>query len=324
MCGSRDIGFSNLIYIMANEITTRQQTPLQRFNGVMKDTRTQEYLSSVLGNKKDQFVTTLISAVANNENLQTCEPMSLMYTAMKATALGLPIDPNLGYAAMIPFKDGKSNKTLCQFQIQRDGWMELLMRTGQVRFVANEVVHEGELVKHNKFTGEYVFDEEKKTSDKVIGYMAYIKLNNGFEKTVYWTVEECKAHAIRYSQTFKKGYGVWKDNFDAMALKTVLKHLIKKYAPKSVEVLSAITDDQSVANENGESAYRDNEPDEQFQPGVSVAAKAKAEKVKEQMDAMKERRARANKQEEEIPAPTLEDMPADIETGEIFNETDEQ
>ena len=309
---------------MANEITTRQQTPLQRFNGVMKDTRTQEYLSSVLGNKKDQFVTTLISAVANNENLQTCEPMSLMYTAMKATALGLPIDPNLGYAAMIPFKDGKSNKTLCQFQIQRDGWMELLMRTGQVRFVANEVVHEGELVKHNKFTGEYVFDEEKKTSDKVIGYMAYIKLNNGFEKTVYWTVEECKAHAIRYSQTFKKGYGVWKDNFDAMALKTVLKHLIKKYAPKSVEVLSAITDDQSVANENGESAYRDNEPDEQIQPGASVAAKAKAEKVKEQMDAMKERRARANKQEEEIPGPTIEDMPADIEAGEIFNQPDEQ
>ena len=182
---------------MANEIVKKQQTPLQRFNGVMKDTRTQEYLSSVLGNKKDQFVTTLISAVANNENLQVCEPMSLMYTAMKATALGLPIDPNLGYAAMIPFKDGKTSKTLCQFQIQRDGWMELLMRTGQVKFVANEVVHEGELVKHNKFTGEYVFDEDAKKSDKVIGYMAYIKLTNGFEKTVYWTVEECKAHALR-------------------------------------------------------------------------------------------------------------------------------
>lgn len=300
---------------MANEITTRQQTPLQRFNGVMKDARTQEYLASVLGNKKDQFVTTLISAVANNENLQTCEPMSLMYTAMKATALGLPIDPNLGYAAMIPFKDTKANKTLCQFQIQRDGWVELLMRTGQVKFVANEVVHEGELVKHNKFTGEYIFDEEKKTSDKVIGYMAYIKLNNGFEKTVYWTVEECKAHALRYSQTFKKGYGVWKDNFDAMSLKTVLKHLIKKYAPKSVEVLSAITDDQSVSNENGEAAYRDNEPDEQPNTAATENAKKKAEKVKEQLAAMKERR---KKQDEP------EDLPADTETGEIFNAPDEQ
>lgn len=289
---------------MANEATVKQQTPLQRFNGVMKDTRTQEYLTSVLGSKKDQFVTTLISAVANNENLQQCEPMSLMYTAMKATALGLPIDPNLGYAAMIPFRDTKAGKTLCQFQIQRDGWMELLMRTGQVKFVANEIVHEGELVKHNKFTGEYVFDEDKKTSDKVIGYMAYIKLTNGFEKTVYWTVEECKAHALRYSQTFKKGYGVWKDNFDAMALKTVLKHIIKKYAPKSVEVLSAMSDDQSVFNENNEASYKDNEPDEQVQPEVQTAAmKEKADAVKAQLDAMKERREKAET--------------ADPETGEV-------
>lgn len=289
---------------MANEVTVKQQTPLQRFNGVMKDTRTQEYLTSVLGSKKDQFVTTLISAVANNENLQQCEPMSLMYTAMKATALGLPIDPNLGYAAMIPFRDTKAGKTLCQFQIQRDGWMELLMRTGQVKFVANEIVHEGELIKHNKFTGEYVFDEDKKTSDKVIGYMAYIKLTNGFEKTVYWTVEECKAHALRYSQTFKKGYGVWKDNFDAMALKTVLKHIIKKYAPKSVEVLSAMSDDQSVFNENNEASYKDNEPDEQVQPEVQTAAmKEKAEAVKAQLDAMKERREKAEA--------------ADPETGEV-------
>jgi len=301
---------------MANEIVKKQQTPLQRFNGVMKDTRTQEYLQSVLGNKKDQFVTTLISAVANNENLQVCEPMSLMYTAMKATALGLPIDPNLGYAGMIPYKDGKSGKTLCQFQIMRDGWVELLMRTGQVKFVANEVVHEGELVKHNKFTGEYIFDEEKKTSDKVIGYMAYIKLMNGFEKTVYWTVEECKAHALRYSQTYKKGYGQWKDNFDGMALKTVLKHIIKKYAPKSVEVLSAISDDQSVANEQGTSTYADNMPDEQPQPEVTETAKAKANEVKQKIAEMKARH-------EEAPAHTIDDMPADTETGEIF-EPEEQ
>ena len=288
----------------------------------MKDTRTQEYLQSVLGNKKDQFVTSLISAVANNENLQACEPMSIMYTAMKATALGLPVDPSLGYAGMIPYKDGKTGKTLCQFQIMRDGWCELLMRTGQVKFIANEVVYEGQLVKHNRFTGEYVFDEDAKKSDKVIGYMAYLKLTNGFEKTVYWTVEEVKAHALKYSQTYRKGYGLWKDSLDAMALKTVLKHLIKKYAPKSVEVLSAITDDQSVSNEKGEATYADNTPDDQPQPEVSETAKAKAMKVKEQVEAMKARQAAPA--QEEIPAPTIEDMPADVETGEIVNGPEEQ
>ena len=310
---------------MSNEITTQQRalTPMQNFNRVIKADKTQEYLASVLGSKKDSFVTSLISAVANNEALQVCEPMSIMYTAMKATALGLPIDPNLGYAAMIPFKDGKSGKTLCQFQIQRDGWVELLMRTGQVKFVANEVVHEGELVKHNKFTGEYIFDEDAKKSDKVIGYMAYIKLTNGFEKTVYWTIEECKAHALRYSQTYKKGYGVWKDNFDAMSLKTVLKHIIKKYAPKSVEVLSAISDDQAVVNENNDVAYKDNEPDEQTQPEANESAKAKAEEVQSQVEKMKARRKGtelpADAPASPVAATEEDDMPADDQTGEIFN-----
>jgi len=302
---------------MSQELTQRQQTPLQRFNGVMKDTRTQEYLQSVLGNKKDQFVTSLISAVANNENLQVCEPMSIMYTAMKATALGLPIDPSLGYAGMIPYKDGKTGKTHCQFQIMRDGWCELAMRTGQVRFIANEIVHEGELVSRNRFTGEYIFDENAKKSDKIIGYMAYIKLTNGFEKTVYWTVEECKAHALHYSQTFKKGYGLWHDSFDSMALKTVLKHLIKKYCPKSVEVLNAIADDQSVANEQGASTYADNTPDDQTQPEVSATAKAKAEAVQAQVDAMKKRRTK--KAEDPGAEEGLDEQPnADQETGEIF------
>lgn len=309
---------------MANEIATQQKalSPMQNFNRIIKAEKTQEYLASVLGNKKESFVTSLISAVANNEALQVCEPMSIMYTAMKATALGLPIDPNLGYAAMIPFKDGKSGKTLCQFQIQRDGFVELMMRTGQVKFIANEIVHEGELVKHNKFTGEYVFDEDAKKSDKVIGYMAYIKLTNGFEKTVYWTKEECTAHAMRYSQTFKKGYGVWRDNFDAMSLKTVLKHLIKKYAPKSVEILSAISDDQSVVNENNDVAYRDNEPDVQPQPeSQTESAKAKAAEVQARVEEMKQRRKGTELPADAPAAPVVDDMPpADNETGEMFPE----
>lgn len=284
---------------------TAEITPLRRFNDTIRSTRTQEYLSQMLGNKKDSFVTTLTSVVANNTALQACEPMSLLYTAMKATALSLPIDPNLGYAAIIPYNDTKSGRCLAQFQIMRDGWVGLLMRTGQVRFIANEIVHEGELVKANKFTGEYVFDENAKASDKVIGYMAYIQLLNGFEKTVYWTVEECKAHALRYSQTYKKGYGIWKENFDAMALKTVLKHLIKKYAPKSVEILSAVQNDQAVFNENDEAAYADNDPDDQVPAPQSEDAKNKVAEVAERVAKMQERKA-AKKTED---APTNDDLP---------------
>lgn len=275
-------------------------TPMQRFNAQIRGANAQDYLTAVLGEKKEAFVTSLVSVVANDANLQKCNPMSVIYAAMKSVPLGLPIENNLGYAAVIPYGDNAS------FQIMRNGWMELAMRTGQVKFIANEIVHEGELVKKNKFTGEYVFDEEARVSDKVIGYMAYIKLTGGFEKTVYWTVEEVKAHALRYSQTYKKGYGVWKDNFDAMALKTVLKHLIVKHCPKSAELQQARADDQTVTNKDNVSTYADNTPDEQPQV-EATSAKEKAEAVKAQVEALKARQSKA----------------VDTETGEVEDNGDD-
>jgi recombination protein RecT len=257
-----------------NAVQKKELSPLKSFNAVIQSEKTQDYLKTVLGKKKDSFVTSLLSAVANDANLQLCDPMSLMYTAMKATSMNLPIDPNLGYAAMIPYKDNKEGKTKAQFQIMRNGYVELLMRTGQVQFIANEPVHEGELVKANKFTGEYIFDEAAKKSDKIIGYMAYVKLTNGFEKTVYWTVDECLAHAKRYSQTFKKGYGVWAENQTAMCLKTVLKHLIVKYMPKSVELLDAVRFDQASVDENGNPEYIDGVDDQMQQEEYVADAKA--------------------------------------------------
>ena len=267
---------------MAN--TQLKVSTLKSFNVAIRDTRTQEYLMQVLGTKKSEFVANLISVVSGNEALQKCEPMSLIFTAMKATALNLPIEPSLGKAAIIPFNDTKAGVVKAQFQVMRDGWVELLQRSGQVQFIANEPVHEGELVKKNKFTGEYVFDESQRKSDKIIGYMAYIRLNNGFEKTVYWTVEEINAHATRYSQTFKKGYGLWVDNYDAMALKTVLKHLIKKYAPTSVVVINKAMelDYSTFDSENKDSAqYLDN-PQDEFAKAEEVTTDEKKEKLRKQ------------------------------------------
>lgn len=299
---------------MSNEVAKKELTPMQKFNSQIRGVNAQSYLLDVLGDKKkkEAFVTSLVSVVANDTNLQKCNPMSVVYAALKSVPVGLPIEQNLGYAAVIPYGENAS------FQIMRNGWCELLMRTGQVKFIANEVVHEGELVRKNKFTGEYVFDEKGKKSDTIIGYMAYVKLTNGFEKTVYWTVEEVKAHALRFSQTYKKGYGVWKDNFDAMALKTVLKHLIVKYCPKTAELQAAIKDDQTVTNSENVSTYADNTPDYQEQPESTESAKAKVAEVQEKMAEMKKRRSNA---EEAAPAPANDDMPpADNETGEIFDQ----
>jgi len=218
------------------------------FNQTLTAAKTQDYLAQVLGDKKQSFVNNLTALVANNATLQECEPITLMYAGIKATALDLPLDANLGFAYVIPFRDNKQNKTLAQFQIGYRGFLQLAQRSGLFKTINVRDVREGEIIEEDFISGEIQFQKlkENRETAKIIGYVAYFKLNNGFEKMSYWSVAEIEAHGKKYSQTFKKGFGLWKDNFEAMATKTVLKLLLAKYAPLSVEMQGAITSDQAV------------------------------------------------------------------------------
>lgn len=222
-----------------------QNTGLVALKNALSTDSVKQRFEEMLGKKAPGFITSITNVVSNNALLQKADRNSIILAAATAAALDLPINPNLGYAALIPYQDRKAGTCSCQMQVMRNGWVELAQRSGQVIKITNEIVYEGELVKFNRFKDEYEFDETQRKSDKIVGYMAYVKLANGFEKTVFWTMEKCKEHGLRYSQTFKKGYGNWKDDFNGMALKTVLKHLIVKYVPKSLEMQMAIERDQA-------------------------------------------------------------------------------
>lgn len=274
--------------------------PLRAFNNFLANPRTQDYLNTVLAEKKASFVNNLTALVSNNASLQVCKPDTLMFASLKATALDLPLDPNLGFAYVLPYNDKKNGVTVAQFQMGYKGFVQLALRSGQFKTLNATEVREGELVDEDFVTGELTFQKaENREALPVIGYVAYFKLLNGFEKYLYMTSAEMKAHALRYSQTYKKGYGLWADAdmFDSMAKKTVLKLLISKYAPLSVEMRDAIKADQSVMQKPDEYEYVD--ADEQAQPEPTEAAKERAEEVKEKMEAMKARRAGAAKVDEE-------------------------
>lgn len=220
----------------------------------------------MLGKRSSQFMTSITSVVSNNALLQKADVNSIIMGSAVAASMDLPLNANLGYAALVPFnsKDG----CFAQLQVMVKGWTELFLRSGQCKAIICETVYEGQLVKKNKFTGEYVFDEDAKTSDKIVGFMAYFRLTNGFEKYEYMTIEEIKAHAQKFSQTFRRGSGIWKDHFEEMAKKTVLKRLITKWAPKSIEMQRMAMFDQSVVNgdindiDNAQAVYTDNQKDE--------------------------------------------------------------
>ena len=211
----------------------------------------------ILKDRATGFTANLAVMVNNSASLSKCEPMSIVSAAVVAASLDLPLDPNLGFAAVVPFG------TSATFQIMYKGFIQLAMRSGQYKTIGVTEIFDGELITENRLTGEYEFDFSAKKSDKVIGYSAYFKLLNGFEKTIYWHIEQVDKHGKRFSQTYKKGFGLWKDDFDSMAKKTVLKSLLSKWGILSVEMQKAVKFDQSkVKNLDSEEVeYIDNEPE---------------------------------------------------------------
>ena len=254
---------------MANEVQKTTVYSLKTFNQTITSPATQKYLTDLLHERKGAFVNNLTALVANNANLQECEPFTLMFAALKATSLNLPLENSLGMAYCIPYKDNKRNITVAQFQLGYKGFKQLALRSGQFAVIPNATeIKEGELKSRNRLTGECVFefieDDEERASKKTIGYASYFRLLNGAESTLYMSVEEVTAHALRYSQTFKskldhvKKSSKWTTDFDDMAKKTVIKLNLSRNAPLSVEMQDAINADQSVMYEQDKYEYIDN------------------------------------------------------------------
>lgn len=244
---------------MDTAIVAPAQKVKELFNREDVKTKFQE----ILGKKAAGFMVSVINAVSNNENLSAADQSSVLFAAATAASLDLPIDPNLGFAYIVPYnqkqKDG-TYKQMAQFQMGYKGFIQLAQRSGQFKSINAVPVYDGD-------TDESVFGRltaiitPTPPDGKVVGYAAYFKLLNGFEKHHYMTVEELKKHGKRYSKSYAKGYGLWETDFESMAVKTVLKLLLSKFAPLSVEMQRAVISDQSVIKdwEGSDVEFVDNE-----------------------------------------------------------------
>ncbi len=250
---------------------------LAEFNAALRAEKTQAMVLISLRGKADEYFRNIASAVANNAELQKCDPVTLICGGLQAAQLQLPLGSGLGFAYLIPFKNNKKKIYEAQFQLGYKGLIQLAIRSGLFAEINCGEVYEGELSDFNRIAGTFKLDGERK-SDKIVGYFAYFRLNNGdtpencFSKSLYMSADEVEKHAKRYSQTYSSQYestrnsSKWTTDFDAMARKTVLKLLLSRYAPMSVEIQKAVASDQAVVREDGVLDYVDNEqPDEQAQ-----------------------------------------------------------
>ena len=256
---------------MSNEVA-KQKTGITPY---LNSPKVQQYLRDVIGSNKDRFTTNLISVINQNKSLQECTNISLMSGAIVATTLNLSLNSAFGYAYLVPYNNTKQGIKEAQFQIGYKGYIQLALRTGEYKRINAVPVYKSQFKKWNALTEELELNDSF-IEDEVVGYVSYFKLNNGFEKTMYWSYDKMLAHADTYSKAFNvdvaekiknrqipekdlwKYSSYWYKDFDGMALKTMLRQILSKYGIMSEEMQKAYEYDQSVISEN-DKKYVDND-----------------------------------------------------------------
>jgi len=75
------------------------------------------------------------------------------------------------------------------------------------------------------------------------------------------TIKEMESHGAKFSKSFANSDSIWKKDPIGMGNKTVIKLLLSKFAPLSIEMQTAIKTDQAVINnpEGTDLTYTDHE-----------------------------------------------------------------
>lgn len=230
---------------------------------------TQKFLEQNLSEKRGEFVSNLIAMCESDANLAACDPKALMMCAMNATSLNLPLNKNLGFAYIIPYKGVPS------FQIGYKGLIQLAIRTGAYKTLNACEIRQGE-IERNKITGEIRFIGEK-PDNEIIGYLAFLKLQSGFEASLYMSEAQIEEHALRFSKMyqsdkrFNNQTSKWSDPLarPKMALKTVLKGLLGTYGVVTTELARAFDSDNDNEQSSGHREFDDAEVITQTDPKPS-------------------------------------------------------
>lgn len=230
----------------------------------------------IAGKDGNRFITALISAVSNNPSLAECEHSTILSAALLGETLKLSPSPQLGQYYLVPFNNKKKDSSgndiwvkEAQFQLGYKGYIQLAIRSGQYKKLNVLAIKQGELIKYDPLNEEIevklIENDTEREETETIGYYAMFEYTNGFRKTLYWSKAKMEAHALQYSQGYKKdkskgtNWTFWSKDFDGMAYKTMLRQLISKWGIMSIEMQQAITNDSAVIRDDGQPDYVDNE-----------------------------------------------------------------
>ena len=219
-----------------------------------------------------KFTNAVVTAIAQNRDLQECEPATVLSCALRGESLNLIHSPQMGQYYMVPFKNKKAGTKLATFILGYKGMIQLAKRSGQYKKINVLSLKKGELIKYDPLEEEIeaklIENDTEREKAETIGYYAFFEEINGFRKAIYWSKEKMLAHADNYSPAFNainyqklqdgkvaeedmwKYSSYWYKDFDGMARKTMLRQLISKWGTMSIELSNAIEADGMTINQD--------------------------------------------------------------------------
>lgn len=189
----------------------------------------------------DRMLRIAMTAYNSSPKLKECDPISILAAVMNSAQLGLEPNTPLGQAYIIPY--GKK----ANFQIGYQGLIDLANRTKLFKEISAHCVYQEDYFEYELGMDQKLIHKPAKVqTDDPIFYYARFKTVSDGQGFEVMSKDAVIKHAKKFSKAFD--YGPWKTDFDAMAMKTVLIKVLK-FAPKAIELATAIHEDNSVKSE---------------------------------------------------------------------------
>lgn len=196
--------------------------------------------------RPERMMKVLLAAMMKTPKLLECDQTSMYQAAMQLSELALEPNSPFGHAYLIPFENRRVSPARMEVQviIGYRGYIELARRTGKMKNIRARVRRDEEpfeikLGLHEELRHEYRGDTSKP--------MTHVYCVAEFTDGSYYfeVMTRSEVEAIR-QRSKSKDSGPWKDDFEEMAKKTVVRRA-SKYWPLSAELAEAIAlDEQDV------------------------------------------------------------------------------
>lgn len=192
----------------------------------------------------------IIESEVLTQCLQTEAGQASLFNAMRyAATTGLSLNPQEGKAWLIGYKK-KDGSMIVDYQIGKNGLIELAMQSGLIESIDSFTVRENDVFESEKRpdTDNYRFSPARKDRGDIDGFFVAVIFKTKQIRTDYMTIQEIEAHRDKYARGLywpdgnKKEDHAWNKSFEGMGLKTVIKRIFRNLKISN-EMTEAVTID---------------------------------------------------------------------------------